>query len=111
MPIINDKVAEILSLKSNPETRQARVDELFEALLKFKTGEEVQSFLMDLCTPSEIESMADRWCVARLVHQGMSYREIYQRTGVSTATITRIARCVEYGDGYRRLLEKGSSLK
>jgi len=80
--------------------------ELFEALLKLKTVEDYRKFFIDLCTPSEIEVMADRWGVAQLLDQDVPYREIYNRTGVSTATITRVARCLVYGEGYRLVIER-----
>ena len=80
--------------------------ELFEVLLKLETLEDYQKFFADLCTPTEIQAMADRWKVAQLLHQDMPYREIYKKTGVSTATVTRVARCLVYGEGYRTLLER-----
>lgn len=67
--------------------------ELYQAILLLKTDDEVARFLRDLCTPQEISDLADRWQVCRLLEQGdLSYREIHQKTGVSLATITRVAR-------------------
>jgi len=75
--------------------------------LTLKTVEDCERFFTDLCTPAELAALTDRWRVARLVEQGVPYREIYERTGVSTATITRVARCLQYGvGGYRHALER-----
>jgi TrpR-related protein YerC/YecD len=86
--------------KTNP-----REKELYEALIQLKSLDEFQRFFSDLCTPAEIQAMADRWKVAQLLYQKHPYREIYEMTGVSTATVTRVARCLSYGEnGYKLLL-------
>jgi TrpR-related protein YerC/YecD len=83
------------------------VRELCEGLLACRTPEETKRFLLDLCTPAELLAMADRWRVARLLAKGMAYRKIYERTGVSTATVTRVARALERGEGgYLLALER-----
>lgn len=82
---------------------------LCEAFLLVDTGDECRKFLLDLCTPAEISALAERWKVARLLNEGLlSYREIHDRTGVSLATITRVARFLrqEPHHGYRAVLEK-----
>jgi TrpR-related protein YerC/YecD len=80
---------------------------LSEALLSLETAGEVKRFLEDLCTPAEIEAMVDRWRVAQLVNQGLSYRDIRQTTGVSVTTIGRVARFIEHGTGgYRTALDR-----
>jgi len=60
---------------------------------------QIRAFLCDLCTPSELEAMADRWRVVPLLRQGVPYRKIHQRTGVSVTTISRVARTLEHGTG------------
>ena len=80
--------------------------ELFEALADLKTPSEFQNFLEDLCTPSEIDTMADRLMVAKLLSRDIPYRAIYEKTGTSTATVTRVARAMTYGEGYRFLLDR-----
>lgn len=60
---------------------------------------DVRMLLQDLCTPAEIEAMADRWRVVPLLKKGIPYREIHDRTGVSVTTIGRVARCIEAGTG------------
>ena len=64
-------------------------------------GEEaaVRAFLLDLCTPAELEAMTDRWRVVPLLRQGVPYREIHELTGVSVTTIGRVARTLERGTG------------
>jgi TrpR-related protein YerC/YecD len=87
--------AKIGAKKSHDKTHA----ELFQAILSLKTVAECESFFTDLCTPDEIVSMAGRWQVAKLIEQEIPYREIHSRTGVSTATITRVARALQYGAG------------
>jgi TrpR-related protein YerC/YecD len=73
--------------------------QLAEALLSLQTPEEVRSFLTDLCTPNELQAMADRWAVVECLQQRLPYREIYRRTGVSLTTIGRVARYLSQGAG------------
>lgn len=80
---------------------------LSEALLSLETPQEARNFLEDLCTPAEIEAMVDRWRVAQLLDQGLSYREIRELTSVSVTTIGRVARYIEQGTGgYRTVLDR-----
>ncbi len=72
---------------------------LFEALLCLKTQEECRLFLEDVCTVKEITDMAQRLKVAKLLRAGTSYAVINRETGVSTATISRVSRCLDYGPG------------
>ncbi|MFN3842277.1 MAG: YerC/YecD family TrpR-related protein [Rehaibacterium terrae] len=78
-------------------------DALIAALLSLRTPAELRAFLEDLCTPAELQAMADRWRVVPLLLQGLPYREIHDRTAVSVTTIGRVARCVELGAGGYRL--------
>lgn len=81
--------------------------DLFDAVTRLNDREEASRFFRDLCTVSELEAMAERWHVARLVEQGIPYRQISKMTGASTATITRIAHWVRHGEGgYRRMLDR-----
>ena len=87
-------------------------DALCDALLTLKTREEVRRFLYDVCTPKEIADLSDRWCVARLLHEGkLSYREIHALTGVSVTTIGRVARFLQQEpyEGYKIALERVDS--
>lgn len=82
-------------------------DELCKAILSLKDEEECYAFLEDICTIKEILEMSQRLSVAKLLSKGMSYSQISQQTGVSTATISRISRCIEYGNGgYKMIIER-----
>lgn len=82
-------------------------DGLIEALLSLRTPSEVRAFLDDICTPAELEAIADRWRVVPLLIANLPYREIHDRTGVSVTTIGRVARCLERGaGGYRIAVER-----
>lgn len=72
---------------------------LARALAALDKPQDVQAFLRDLCTPAELEAMADRWRVVPLLRKGVPYREIYDLTGVSVTTIGRVARSLEHGAG------------
>ena len=79
---------------------------LADVLARLDSAAAVDAFLEDLCTPAEIEALADRWSVVPLLAEGMSYRQIHEVTGVSVTTVGRIARCLEGGaGGYRAALE------
>ncbi len=89
-------------LKKDP-----RVKELFEVIVHLEDPVECARFFRDLCTLTELKAMAERWQVVQLVSEEIPYREISERTGASTATITRIARWLKYGEGgYRFMLER-----
>lgn len=84
--------------------------ELFDAIQSLESREETERFFRDLCTLSELEAMAHRWEVARLLEQGLPYLEIAERTGASTTTVTRVAHWLRHGEGgYRRALDRGTS--
>jgi TrpR-related protein YerC/YecD len=87
--------------------RTQEMEKLFAALATLRTPEELERFLRDLCTMSELEAMAHRWEVARLVDLGLPYLEIAARTHASTTTVTRVAHWLRYGEGgYRLALER-----
>lgn len=93
---------------TDTETEDA-VGALCRALLALGTPEEALRFLTDLCTPGEMRALSERWHVACLLDEGaMSYREISEATGVSTATIVRVARFLrdEPHQGYRVVLDR-----
>jgi TrpR-related protein YerC/YecD len=72
---------------------------LVGALLTQRTPEEMRAFLRDLCTPAELQAMADRWAVVECLQQELPYREIHRITGVSLTTIGRVARYLAAGSG------------
>ncbi len=77
----------------------ASLQALARALSELSRPEDVRAFLQDLCTPAELEAMADRWRVVPLLLKGMPYREIHELTQVSVTTIGRVARTLETGAG------------
>jgi TrpR-related protein YerC/YecD len=84
----------------DPETPDEAVERsLCEALLALRDVGEMQAFLRDLCTPAELEAMVDRWRVVPYLQEGLPYREIHERTGVSITTIGRVARFLNQGNG------------
>lgn len=89
---------------------------LYEAILALRHPEEAKKFFEDLCTPTERQAMADRWRVVDPIKQGLSYRSIYEQTGVSVTTIGRVARCLSLGAGgynlvYERIKRKTHATK
>jgi TrpR-related protein YerC/YecD len=90
--------------------RTPEMEALFDAVKALRTRPEVEHFLRDLCTLSELEAMAHRWEVARLLEQGLPYLEIAERTGASTTTVTRVAHWLRHGEGgYRLALDRAAS--
>lgn len=84
-----------------------RLKKLAEALLTLKNEKEMMNFLRDLCTLEELEEFSKRWEAVKMINNGKSYREIAQKTGMSTTTITRIAHWLEHGEeGYKTVLKK-----
>ena len=83
------------------------VDELFEAILSLKTVEECYKFFDDACTIKEVLEIAQRLKAAKMLRNGVNYADITKETGMSTATISRVNRCLEYGDGgYTMVLDR-----
>ena len=83
---------------------------LFKVLKELNSSKDIENFLLDLCTPSEIEAMEERWEVAQLLYEGKStYRDIASQLNTSTATVTRVARFLfkETNQGYIKVLKKG----
>ncbi len=83
------------------------IEKFYEAILSLETIGECKLFFDDVCTIQELDSIAQRLEVARLLSQGKSYAEINQVTGASTATICRVSKCVNYGGGgYKTALDR-----
>lgn len=79
--------------------------QLYDALLKLKTQDDCERFLRDLCTMKELDSMAQRISAAKLLLNGETYESIIKKTDISSATLSRVSRCVKYGDGYKNILK------
>ena len=91
----------------NKHLKKPRNEEMYKAILTLNTVEELMKFFDDLCTVSELQAMEQRYQVAVLLSEGMIYNDILEKTGASSATISRVNRCVSYGaDGYRLILDR-----
>lgn len=78
--------------------------DLFEIILKLKTKEDCENFFIDLCTVKELDSMTQRVTAAKLLLSGETYEKIISKTDISSATLSRVSRCVKYGKGYKKFL-------
>lgn len=79
---------------------------LFEAVLSLKTREDCRAFFEDICTIKELQALSQRMQVASLLDGGRNYMEVIEATGASSATISRVSRCLNYGGGYRTALDR-----
>lgn len=87
--------------------RSEAMDRLFHSFLKLETIDECYAYFEDLCTIKELNDMAQRLEVAILLNQGLSYQKISEQVDVSTATIGRVSKCLNYGPGgYKTTLKK-----
>ena len=83
-------------------------DNLFSAILKLDSVDECKKFFEDVCTIKELQDVSQRLEVAKLLSQGLNYQEVSKQTGASTATICRVNKCLNYGDGgYALVLDGG----
>ena len=96
----------VVPAEQHPETA-SRFDDLVAAFVGLRDPVVAAAFLKDLCTSNELDAMGQRLQVARLVDEALPYTEISRRTGASTATITRVAHWLHYGEGgYRSVLRR-----
>ncbi len=86
--------------------KEKEINELYELFVSIKSVEDCKDLLEDLCTYKEVEQMAERIRAAKLLMDGKTYQEVISHTDISSATLSRISRCVQYGKGYSRLLKK-----
>ncbi|MGD0166516.1 MAG: YerC/YecD family TrpR-related protein [Gaiellaceae bacterium] len=83
------------------------LDALAEAFLSLRAGDEIKRFLRDLCTRAELEAVAHRWLIARLLEEGLPYLAVAERAEASTTTVTRVSQWLHHGaGGYRVALER-----
>jgi len=91
----------------NTKLKDEHMDRLFKAILTLESVEECYGFFDDLCTISELKAMEQRFHVAVMLQEGHVYNDVVRETGASTATISRVNRCLRYGsDGYRLAIER-----
>src|SRR5690625_3090525 len=87
--------------------RGKQLDQFFDAVLSLKTREECYQFFDDVATMNEVQSLSQRLHVAKMLNEGNTYNEIEQETKASTATISRVRRCLDYGSGgYETVLKR-----
>ncbi|MBQ8408672.1 MAG: TrpR-like protein, YerC/YecD [Clostridia bacterium] len=83
------------------------IEFLYRSIVSLETVEDCKNFLQDICTASELQEMSRRLKAAKMLSEGIVYSEIAAKTGLSTATISRVNHCLKYGnDGYHKVLEK-----
>ena len=94
-------------MPANPKLKDPLTDQLFKAIRLLENEEECYQFFEDICTIGEIKALAQRLEVARMLQTGYIYDDIVAKTGASTATISRVKRCLTYGaDGYKIVLSR-----
>ncbi len=86
------------------------VEELYKVLTKIDNEEVLKEFINDLCTYKEIEQMAQRLTSAKLLLGGATYEEVIKSTEISSATLSRVSKCVKYGKGYKKVLQGENKL-
>ena len=88
------------------QTDQTKIEELYRLIAQVTDPEDIRVLFDDLCTRKEIENMAERVFAARLLLEGNTYNQVISQANISSATLSRVSRCVQYGSGYSRLLKK-----
>ena len=89
-----------------PNIHSESIDRLFEVILNLKNTEDCYRFFEDVCTIKELTDMAQRLDAAFLLDKGANYQTVSQEVGISTATISRVSKCLKYGTGYRQAIDK-----
>lgn len=90
---------------SDKSIQSEDIRELYKVLLKLKTVEDCELLFEDLCTNKEIEQMASRIKAAKMLIEGNTYNGVIEKTDISSATLSRVSRCVKYGKGYIKFLK------
>lgn len=85
--------------------KQKKIDDLYRLIAGVQDPAQIQALFDDLCTRKEIENMAERVFAARLLLEGNTYNQIMAQSDISSATLSRVSRCVQYGKGYSQLLK------
>ena len=86
--------------------KQNRINDLYQLLAQISDPEDIRLLLDDLCTRKEVENMAERVFAAKLLMDGNTYNQVMAQADISSATLSRVSRCVQYGNGYSRLLKQ-----
>ena len=86
--------------------REEKLQQLFALLAQVNDPVDIEHLLEDLCTKKEVENMAERIFAAKLLIEGKTYNQVMEKTNISSATLSRVSQCVQYGRGYSKLLKK-----
>lgn len=86
--------------------REEKLQQLYALLAKVNDPQDIEHLLEDLCTKKEVENMAERVFAAKLLLEGRTYNQVMEKTNISSATLSRVSQCVQYGRGYSKLLKK-----
>ena len=86
-------------------TKSEKLENLFQLIANLETLEDAHALFHDLCTMKELENMAERLHAAKLLLEGNTYNQIMAQAEISSATLSRVSRCVQYGKGYSKLLK------
>ncbi len=86
--------------------REEKLQQLFALLASVTDPQDIAHLLEDLCTKKEVENMAERIFAAKLLLEGKTYNQVMEKTNISSATLSRVSQCVQYGKGYSKLLKK-----
>ena len=86
--------------------KQNRIDELCRLIAGIDDPEDIRDLFEDLCTRKEVENMAERIFAAKLLMEGNTYNQVMSQADISSATLSRVSRCVQYGRGYSKVLKK-----
>ena len=90
---------------NNRKATDRMVDELFDILASLETPDDYRTFFKDVCTDKEIDQMAQRVRAAKMLLDGNTYSQTMEETDISSATLSRVSKCVQYGEGYRRFVK------
>ena len=85
--------------------KSEKIRHLYQVILNLENQEDCEAFFDDLCTHKEVEKMAERVYAARLLMEGKTYSQIIAEADISSATLSRVSRCVQYGKGYSKVLK------
>ena len=87
------------------EHKEEKIEALFKVILSLKTEEDCKALFADMCTRREVENMAERLYAAKLLMEGKTYTQVIAQADISSATLSRISQCVQYGNGYSKFLK------
>ena len=88
------------------QKQQQKIEELYKLIASITDPKQIQALFDDLCTRKEVDNMAERVFAARLLMEGKTYNQIMAQSDISSATLSRVSRCVQYGTGYAKLLKR-----